>query len=104
MGKTCKLKDVSFQCMTKFTTNKKKKKKRKKNYIITANKQYTMITWNSFQELKNFNRKYISSIHQKKNQYAQTATITYIYIYVYTHKITAKLSHIAKENDIIKNH
>ena len=24
MGKTCKLKDVSFQCMTKFTTNKKK--------------------------------------------------------------------------------
>ena len=29
MGKTCKLKDVSFQCMTKFTTNKKKKKKKK---------------------------------------------------------------------------
>ena len=27
MGKTCKLKDVSFQCMTKFTTNKKKNKK-----------------------------------------------------------------------------
>ena len=23
MGKTCKLKSVSFQCMTKFTTNKK---------------------------------------------------------------------------------
>ena len=30
MGKTCKLKDVSFQCMTKFTTNKKKKKKKKR--------------------------------------------------------------------------
>ena len=30
MGKTCKLKDVSFQCMTKFTTNKKKKKKKYK--------------------------------------------------------------------------
>ena len=29
MGKTCKLKDDSFQCMTKFTTNKKKKKKKK---------------------------------------------------------------------------
>ena len=29
MGKTCKLKDVSFQCMTKFTTNKKKKNKNK---------------------------------------------------------------------------
>ena len=27
MGKTCKPKPVSFQCMTKFTTNKKKKKK-----------------------------------------------------------------------------
>ena len=39
MGKTCKLKDVSFQCMTKFTTNKKiiiikknKKKIKKKNH------------------------------------------------------------------------
>ena len=31
MGKTCKLKDVSFQCMTKFTTNKKKKERKKKN-------------------------------------------------------------------------
>ena len=30
MGKTCKLKDVSFQCMTKFTTNLKKKKMKKK--------------------------------------------------------------------------
>ena len=31
MGKTCKPKAVSFQCMTKFTTKKKKatKKKRK---------------------------------------------------------------------------
>ena len=33
MGKTCKLKDVSFQCMTKFTTNKKKKEKKKENGI-----------------------------------------------------------------------
>ena len=30
MGKTCKLKDVSFQCMTKFTTKKKKTKQIKK--------------------------------------------------------------------------
>ena len=30
MGKTCKLKAVSFQCMTKFTTNKKKERKKKK--------------------------------------------------------------------------
>ena len=33
MGKTCKLKDVSFQCMTKFTTNKKKRKKKKQNHL-----------------------------------------------------------------------
>ena len=36
MGKTCKLKDVSFQCMTKFTTkkkiNKNKKNKKKKEF------------------------------------------------------------------------
>ena len=31
MGSTCKPKAVSFQCMTKSTTNKKKKMKEKKN-------------------------------------------------------------------------
>ena len=30
MGNTCKHMAVSFQCMTKFTTNKKRKKKKKK--------------------------------------------------------------------------
>ena len=30
MGNTCKPMAVSFQCMTKFTTNKKKKKKGKR--------------------------------------------------------------------------
>ena len=30
MGNTCKPMAVSFQCMTKFTTNKKKKRKEKK--------------------------------------------------------------------------
>ena len=30
MGNTCKPMAVSFQCMTKFTTNKKKNKKNKK--------------------------------------------------------------------------
>ena len=34
IGKTCKLKAVSFQCMTKFTTNEKKKKKKKKRYHV----------------------------------------------------------------------
>ena len=31
MGNTCKPLAVSFQCMTKSTTNKKKKKRKKKN-------------------------------------------------------------------------
>ena len=30
MGNTCKPMAVSFQCMTKFTTNKKKNRKKKK--------------------------------------------------------------------------
>ena len=30
MGKTCEPKAFSFQCMTKFTTNKKKEKRKKK--------------------------------------------------------------------------
>ena len=34
MGNTCKPMAVSFQCMTKFTTNKKKKKKKKKEMGI----------------------------------------------------------------------
>ena len=33
MGKTCEPKAFSFQCMTKFTTNKKKKKKEIKKKI-----------------------------------------------------------------------
>ena len=31
MGNTCKPMAVSFQCMTKFTTNKKKKLKKKES-------------------------------------------------------------------------
>ena len=40
MGNTCKPMAVSFQCMTKFTTNKKKKKKYelKKNLGIVVSK------------------------------------------------------------------
>ena len=34
MGKTCEPKAISFQCMTKFTTNKKKKKKKKKRRAL----------------------------------------------------------------------
>ena len=35
MGKTCEPKAFSFQCMTKFTTNKKKKKKEKEKKKIS---------------------------------------------------------------------
>ena len=37
MGNTCKPMAVSFQCMTKFTTNKKKRKKKKELFIIVKN-------------------------------------------------------------------
>ena len=41
MGKTCEPKAFSFQCMTKFTTNKKKKKKKENKLgrcIVKKNK------------------------------------------------------------------
>ena len=37
MGNTCKPMAVSFQCMTKFTTNTKEKKKEKNQTIIKKN-------------------------------------------------------------------
>ena len=43
MGNTCKPMAVSFQCMTKFTTNKKKKKKKKlmkPNFLLKKKKKY----------------------------------------------------------------
>ena len=40
MGNTCKTMAVSFQCMTKFTTNKKKRK-RKTNKQTKKTKQKT---------------------------------------------------------------
>ena len=41
MGNTCKPTAVSFQCMTKFTTNKKIFKKIKKNKIRRKEKKNT---------------------------------------------------------------
>ena len=41
MGNTCKPMAVSFQCMTKFTTNLKKKGKKKEdfeNYVVSEKK------------------------------------------------------------------
>ena len=37
MGNTCKPMAVSFQCMTKFTTNKKKKKKKELCWVNESN-------------------------------------------------------------------
>ena len=34
MGNTCKPMAVSFQCMTKFTTNKKKERKKNKKIVV----------------------------------------------------------------------
>ena len=38
MGNTCKPMAVSFQCMTKFTTNKKKIKKKKKELFFATSR------------------------------------------------------------------
>ena len=49
MVNTCKPMAVSFQCMTKSTTNKKKKKKRKKKEQIDANPKYSvLVCWQWF--------------------------------------------------------
>ena len=56
MGTTWKLKDVSFQCMTKFTTNKIKKKKRKKkkenlsSYIVTKGGSTVARGWGEIEQ------------------------------------------------------
>ena len=53
MGNECKPMGVSFQCMTKFTTNKKKKKERKKLKKIKKKKQeFRMIIVNMITTLK----------------------------------------------------
>ena len=55
MGNTCKPMAVSFQCMTKFTTNKKKKKKKRLpgEVSITSDMQMTPILMaESEEELK----------------------------------------------------
>ena len=42
MGKTCEPKAFSFQCMTKFTTNKKNKNKNKNKKNATAKRMGKM--------------------------------------------------------------
>ena len=51
MGKTCEPKAFSFQCMTKFTTNKKRKKEEKKK-----EKRNMLIHWITFFTLPIFNK------------------------------------------------
>ena len=45
MGNTCKPLAVSFQCMTKSTTNKKKKKKHNSNKILPLFFQFGERSW-----------------------------------------------------------
>ena len=49
MGNTCKPMAVSFQCMTKFTTNKKKIKKIKKKLNIQKTKMMASSSITSWQ-------------------------------------------------------
>ena len=54
MGNTCKPMAVSFQCMTKFTTNKKNKNKKKINVYTLApkkKKKRNQDKQNSFQQI-----------------------------------------------------
>ena len=44
MGNTCKPMAVSFQCMTKSTTNKKKRKKKNKGEVSTFFQTRTELT------------------------------------------------------------
>ena len=45
MGNTCKPMAVSFQCMTKFTTNKKKNNKKKTQSFIREKKKKDVVSW-----------------------------------------------------------
>ena len=47
MGNTCKPMAVSFQCMTKFTTNKKKKKEKlkKKKELLIMHMSWLRLPW-----------------------------------------------------------
>ena len=52
MGNTCKPMAVSFQCMTKFTTNKKKKKKgKKKNNFFLLGEAPHQVLYRSFTQI-----------------------------------------------------
>ena len=43
MGNTCKPMAVSFQCMTKFTTNKKKSEKKKEKKLILSKNVFNVL-------------------------------------------------------------
>ena len=47
MGKTCEPKAFSFQCMTKFTTNKNNKLKKKKTTLLPLSPYYRGAKWGS---------------------------------------------------------
>ena len=54
MGNTCKPMAVSFQCMTKFTTNKKKGRKKRFGLICHIHLACHQLTTTYFKHLNNF--------------------------------------------------
>ena len=64
MGKTCKLKDVSFQCMTKFTTNKTNKQTNKQK---NTDLEHFVESWQRKHDYMNK-----PDIHNNKNQLKNT--------------------------------
>ena len=62
MGKTCEPKAFSFQCMTKFTTNKKRKKERKKKTNLLVENAIYKVTFNNCSFFKDL----ISEVDEKE--------------------------------------
>ena len=82
MGNTCKPMAVSFQCMTKSTTNKKKKlKKFKKCLYLSLNTEMVIEFYYSIQGI--LCRKEKESVIGRYTRTVLIYIYTYICIYVY---------------------
>ena len=57
MGKTCEPKAFSFQCMTKFTTNKKKRKKENKFTLHLLKTTAIIVVYNAEVAVLRFHKK-----------------------------------------------
>ena len=123
MGKTCKLKDVSFQCMTKFTHTHKKnnnnnnlikkvKVKKKKNTGLSChfllkgiflNQEWTCVSCTCRQILYHWatgeDYTYIcmythTHAHSHTNIYANAHAHTHTHIYIYEKTILSRCDHL----------